>query len=202
MFVHIDQCEKRGLTVVSFDRSGFVLFSLWFSNKLIQAPSCERHKTAQRTLLLLFATIIVSQGRMKNWWRYLNLAVFFYLTGFSNHCNNATNIDKVPLPKLQTSRRFVASFEKIYDGEPIITVISNIGEDVHCTIPLFQLWWCEKCAAARHYAVILKLVGFGPACAPVRCAHPSFWAHCQPQTGRCAPPSPPIAASYLSPKNT
>ncbi len=64
---------------------------------------------------------------------------FFYITGFSNHCNNATNIGKVPWPKLQTSRRFVVSFEKIYDGEPIITVISNIGEDVHCTIPLFQL---------------------------------------------------------------
>ena len=48
--------EKReGLTVVSFDRSGFMLFSLWFSNKSIHAPSCERHKTAQQTLFLLFA---------------------------------------------------------------------------------------------------------------------------------------------------
>ncbi len=28
-------------------------------------------------------------------------------------------------------------------------------------------------------------MGFGRACAPLRCAHPSFWAHCQ--TGRCAP---------------
>ena len=25
-------------------------------------------------------------------------------------------------------------------------------------------------------AVIVILVGFGRACAPVRCAHPSFWA--------------------------
>jgi hypothetical protein len=25
---------------------------------------------------------------------------------------------------------------------------------------------------------IVQLVGFGLACAPVRCAHPSFWAHC------------------------
>ena len=48
--------EKRGgLAVVSFDRSGFKLFSLWFSSKSMQAPSCERHKTAQRTLFLLFA---------------------------------------------------------------------------------------------------------------------------------------------------
>ncbi len=48
--------EKRGgLAMVSFDRSGFHLFSLWFSNKLMQAQSCGRHKTAQRTLFLLFA---------------------------------------------------------------------------------------------------------------------------------------------------
>ncbi len=48
--------EKRGgLAVVSFDRSGFKLFLLWFSNKSMQAPSCERHKTAQWTLFLLFA---------------------------------------------------------------------------------------------------------------------------------------------------
>ncbi len=24
---------------------------------------------------------------------------------------------------------------------------------------------------------MIRLVGFGRACAPVRCAHPSFWAH-------------------------
>jgi hypothetical protein len=48
--------EKRGgLTLVPFDRSRFKLFSRKFSNKLVQAPSCERHKTAPRTLFLLFA---------------------------------------------------------------------------------------------------------------------------------------------------
>ncbi len=48
--------EKRGgLSVVSFGRSPFKLFSLKFSSKLVQAPSCERHKTAPRTLFLLFA---------------------------------------------------------------------------------------------------------------------------------------------------
>jgi hypothetical protein len=30
-------------------------------------------------------------------------------------------------------------FEKIYDGEPILTVFSNIGEDVHCTIPMSSI---------------------------------------------------------------
>jgi hypothetical protein len=30
---------------------------------------------------------------------------------------------------------------------------------------------------------IIVLVGFGRACAPVRCAHPSFWAHCNSKRG-------------------
>jgi hypothetical protein len=40
-----------------------------------------------------------------------------------------------------------------------------------------------------------KLVGFGLACAPVRCAHTSFWAHCHVKRGAARPP--PIAASLL-----
>jgi hypothetical protein len=48
--------EKRGgLELAAFDRSPFKLFSLKFSNKSVQAPSCERHKTAPRTLFLSFA---------------------------------------------------------------------------------------------------------------------------------------------------
>jgi hypothetical protein len=44
---------KRGvLKVVAFDRSPFKLFSLRFSTKSVQAPSCERPKTTQRTLSL------------------------------------------------------------------------------------------------------------------------------------------------------
>ncbi len=38
--------------------------------------------------------------------------------------------------------------------------------------------------------VIIKLVGFGRAC-----AHPSFWAHCHAKRGAARPP--PIAASLL-----
>ena len=34
------------------------------------------------------------------------------------------------LPMLQISLGIVALFVKIYDGEPILTVISNIGEDL------------------------------------------------------------------------
>jgi hypothetical protein len=47
--------NRGGLNLASFDRSPFKLFSLRFSNKSVQAPSCERPKTAQRTLSLLFA---------------------------------------------------------------------------------------------------------------------------------------------------
>jgi hypothetical protein len=44
-------------------------------------------------------------------------------------------------------------------------------------------------------------VGFGRACAPVRCAHPSFWANCHAKKGRCAPPARrSFAASYSTPK--
>ncbi len=57
-------------------------------------------------------------------------------------------------PTLQISVGVIALFEKIYDGEPIFTVISNIREDA---IPLFQSRvWCEKFIAARHIAVIWK----------------------------------------------
>jgi hypothetical protein len=48
--------EKRGgLKVATFGRSPFKLFSLKFSAKSVKALSCERLKTTQRTLFLLFA---------------------------------------------------------------------------------------------------------------------------------------------------
>ncbi len=42
--------------------------------------------------------------------------------------------------------------------------------------------------------IIIQLVDFGRACAPVRCAHPSFWTHCHPKGGAASPPYPSIAA--------
>jgi hypothetical protein len=44
-------------------------------------------------------------------------------------------------------------------------------------------------------ANILKTSGFCRACAAVRCAHPSFWAHCHAKQSAARPP--PIAASLL-----
>jgi hypothetical protein len=47
--------EKRGgLKVVVFDRYPFKVFSLRFSKKSVQSPSCKRPKTTQRTLFLSF----------------------------------------------------------------------------------------------------------------------------------------------------
>jgi hypothetical protein len=40
-------------------------------------------------------------------------------------------------------------------------------------------------------------VGFGRACAPVRCAHPSFWTHCHAQRGALRPP--PAHRSFAAP---
>jgi hypothetical protein len=42
--------EKRGgVRVISFDRPPFKLLSRKFSKESVQTPSCERHKTTQRT---------------------------------------------------------------------------------------------------------------------------------------------------------
>jgi hypothetical protein len=41
-----------------------------------------------------------------------------------------SNIAIDALPTLQISVGIIALFEKIYEGEPIFTVISNIGDDV------------------------------------------------------------------------
>jgi hypothetical protein len=41
-----------------------------------------------------------------------------------------SNIAIVSSPTLQLSLGIIALFEKIYDRKPILTVISNIGEDV------------------------------------------------------------------------
>ncbi len=72
-----------------------------------------------------------------------------------------SNIAINSLPTLQISLEIVALFEKIYAGQPILTVFSNIGKDVRVrctrTIPFVQgRILCEKCVAARHFAVIWK----------------------------------------------
>jgi hypothetical protein len=48
----------------------------------------------------------------------------------------------------------VELFEKIYDGEPILTVVSNIREEVRYLC--FNYVYDVRSVAARHYSVIGK----------------------------------------------
>ena len=120
--------EKRGgLRVISFDRSSFKLFSRKFSKESAQAPSCERHKTTQRTLFLLFAN--------NNCFPIAVLCRIFMKKSVKLTCHVVnSNIAIGSLPTLQTLHGMLALFEKIYYGKPICTDFSNIGEDVqyHC----------------------------------------------------------------------
>jgi hypothetical protein len=116
--------EKRGgLKVATFDRSPFKLFSLNFSAKSVQALSCERLKTTQRTLFLSFA--------IKNCFPITLLRRSFIKKSRKLACHVVNwNIAIDSSPKLQISLEIIALFEKIYDGGPILTVVSNIGVDV------------------------------------------------------------------------
>ncbi len=42
-------------------------------------------------------------------------------------------------------------------------------------------------------------MGFGRACAPVRCTHPSFWAHCHPKRGAAPPPPSQLRCFSFNP---
>ncbi len=95
---------------------------LKFSKESLQTPSCERPKTDQRTLFLSFEInnvlpITVKRRRMMK--KSGKLAC---------HVINS-NIAIGSLATLQISLG-MALFGKIYNGEPILTVISNIGEEV------------------------------------------------------------------------
>ncbi len=91
--------EKRGgLAVVSFERSPFKLFSLKFSNKSVPTPSCERPKTTQRTLFLLFANNNC-----------------FQLTLYCRKCKKSGKLaSHVANSNIAISVRIIALFEKIY----------------------------------------------------------------------------------------
>ncbi len=42
-------------------------------------------------------------------------------------------------PTNQISLEILALFEKIYDGEPILTVVSNIGEDYNTVVSIKRI---------------------------------------------------------------
>ncbi len=52
------------------------------------------------------------------------------------------------------------------------------------------------CSSPGKYNI---LVGFGRACAPVRCAHLSFWSHCHYQRGSARPPAYRSFAAFTYP---
>ncbi len=93
--------------MVSFDRSCFKLFSRKFSNKFVQALSCERPKTALRTLFLLIAN--------NNYFPITVLCRSFLKKSVKLVCHvGNSNIAIGSLPTLQISLVIVSLFEKIY----------------------------------------------------------------------------------------
>ncbi len=126
--------EKRGgLKVVEFDRSPFILFTLRFSNKSVQAASCERLRTAPRTLFLLFEINNCFQitVQRRNFMKKSGKLAF--------HVVNS-NIAIGSVPRLLNYRQELQRYLKRF---------------LIVTQPLFQLSvLCEKCVAARRYAII------------------------------------------------
>jgi hypothetical protein len=68
-------------------------------------------------------------------------------------------------------------------GEKVCHFSINLQIVLISVMPPFCIWYVSRyrfsinaplILIARE--IILVLVGFGRACAPVRCAHPSFWA--------------------------
>ncbi len=128
-----------------FDRLPFKLFTLKFSNKSVQSSSCERPKTAQRIMFLLFA---------------------------NNNCYPTTLQCRRNIKKIRETYKPRGEFKHrqwfFADTPNIAWIVSIIWKDLlwradlyrllkyrgWCTIPMFQLsLWCEKCDAARHNSV-------------------------------------------------
>ncbi len=109
--------EKRGgLKVVIFDRSSIKLFSMWFSNKSMQAPSCEGPKTTQRSLFFSFAINncfpAVFELILKVWWQDATLFVYFDFITFIHSLNHNTFIRRHSLKLLSISSSLVCSVGK------------------------------------------------------------------------------------------
>ncbi len=90
------------------------------------SSSCERPKTAQRTLFLLTENNIKFPNIAKALEVYAKVRV-----NIKSRAHFAISY----LPTLQISLGIIELFEKIYDEQLILTVLSNIGED----LPLFHV---------------------------------------------------------------
>jgi hypothetical protein len=99
----------------------------------VQTPSCERPKTAQQILFLSFEIKNCLKLFPNN--RIASEAYEIVQERASHVLNSNIAIDS--FPRLLISLGIVALFEKIYGGEPILTVFSNIVEDVqYCCFSL------------------------------------------------------------------
>jgi hypothetical protein len=88
-------------------------------------------------------------------------------------------------------------------SEKLVLVASLVFTYQHMPRGFCIFWYALYCfgfETAAPYMPSIKsgeyylLVGFGRACAPVRCAHPSFWAH-----AHCSFAAPPNIKSRLFP---
>jgi hypothetical protein len=70
-----------------------------------------------------------------------------------------SNIAIDSLPTLQISVGIIALFEKIYDGEPILTVFSNIGEDYNTVVSIkcMRREVCRSPTLCRYWDTIIVL---------------------------------------------
>jgi hypothetical protein len=108
--------EKIGvLKVVAFDGSPFKLFSLRFSTKFVQAPSCERPKTTL-SLIISNQELFPNSGIASELFEKIRETCMQVVD---------SNIAIDSSPTLQISLEIVAFFEKICDGEPILAIVSN-----------------------------------------------------------------------------
>ncbi len=146
-FLKVLTNEKRGgFILVPFDWSRFRLFKLKFSIESVQTPSCERPKTAQRTLFLSFEInncFPITVLHRRRWKNPQNLhATWSIQTSVLIHCRHSKYRYRIYCVIWKDLWWRADSFRRFkYRGGS--------------TIPLFQLTvWCEKGDAARHCTVI------------------------------------------------
>ncbi len=112
--------QKRWVEVEAFDRSRFKLFTLIFSNKSVQAPSCEGPKTAQRSLFLSF-----------------EINYCFQITELSELCRAAAHFSHNTLP-WNNGIVILPMFEKTERIASLSWIFSN-----NATIPI-DIWSVGK----------------------------------------------------------
>ncbi len=130
--------------MVSFDRSCFKLSSRKFPNKLLHALSCERPKTAPRTLFLLYTN--------NNYFPITVLCRNFLKKSVSLYARWGIQTSLLVLCRHAKYRYLSRYLKRFFMSSDSYRLLKFRGG---CTIPLFQLSvWCEKRVAARHYADI------------------------------------------------